>query len=521
MDLDHYFKIGRANDIKNKKERVVFKLFEIFPGFLSWFTFILLFLISWKKPVWAAIFIMFFVIYFLLRNIYFSFHLKSCYQKMEENEKVDWIDKLNKISNSKIQIPIKNWREIYHLVIFPMYREPLEIVRESFRALVDCDYPKEKMIVILACEEKVREEVKKTAGAIEKEFGKKFFEFMVTWHPANLIGEIAGKGSNETWGERKAKEIIIDHLKIPYENIIVSSLDVDTYVFPKYFSCLTYYYLTQKSPTRCSFQPVPLFINNIWQAPSISRIFAFSASFWEMMCQERPEKLLTFSSHSMSFRALVGVDFKQTNVVSDDSRIFWQCFLKYNGDYQVVPLYYPISMDANVAPSLLKTIKNIYLQQRRWAYGVGDIPYFLFAFLKNKKIPLSKMIFPAIWVIEGHWSWATNSILIFFLGWLPLVLGGEAFNQTLLSYNLPIFTRNILTFAMIGLVASIYFSTLLLPPKPLEFGRKKYLFFAFEWLLVPIILIFFYALPAIDAQTRWMFGKYLGFWPTPKIRKSA
>jgi len=89
----------------------------------------------------------------------------------------------------------------------------------------------------------------------------------------------------------------------------------------------------------------------------------------------------------------------------------------------------------------------------------------------------------------------------------------------MLSYRLPILTRDILTFAMLGLVASLYFSILLLPPKPPNFGRQKYLFFAIEWLLVPIILIFFYALPAIDAQTRLVFGRYLGFWPTPKMRK--
>jgi cellulose synthase/poly-beta-1,6-N-acetylglucosamine synthase-like glycosyltransferase len=177
-------------------------------------------------------------------------------------------------------------------------------------------------------------------------------------------------------------------------------------------------------------------------------------------------------------------------------------------------------MDANVASTFYQTIKNVYLQQRRWAYGVGEIAYFLFGSLKNKKVPVSKKIFLGFDIFENHWSWATSSVLLFFLGWLPIILGGEGFKQTLFSYNLPIFTRNILTLAMIGLVGSIYLSILLLPPKPIQFGKKKYLFFILEWLLIPIILIFFYAIPAIDAQTRWMLGKYLGFWPTPKTRGS-
>ena len=122
-------------------------------------------------------------------------------------------------------------------------------------------------------------------------------------------------------------------------------------------------------------------------------------------------------------------------------------------------------------------------------------------------------------LIEGHWSWATASFIIFFIGWLPLILGGEAFSETLLSYNLPIITSRILTIAMLGLITSAYFSILLLPPKPLKYGRFKYLILAGEWLLLPIVMVFFSALPALEAQTRLMLGKYMGFWSTEKFRK--
>ncbi|MFA4998712.1 MAG: glycosyltransferase family 2 protein [Candidatus Paceibacterota bacterium] len=505
----YYLKVNRASDLKDPKERIIYRIFEIFPGALSWLTIFLAILLSWLKPVWMSFFIICFVIYWMFRAIYFSFHLHASYKRMKVNEKIDWIDKLNQLKG-------KNWRDIYQLVVLPMYREPLEIVRESFNSLSASDWPKDQMIVVLSCEE---EGAVETAKKIEAEFGDRFFKFLLVFHPKNLSGEIAGKGANETWGARKAKELIVDPFKIPYENIIFSSFDIDSCVFPKYFSCLGYYYLTVTKPTRCSFQPIPLFINNVWQAPPISRIFSFSASFWEMMCQEREEKMLTFSSHSMSFKALIDVDFRQVNVVSDDSRIFWQCLLRYDGDYRVVPLYYPISMDANVAQTFLKTMKNVYLQQRRWAYGAGDIPYFFFGFLKNKKIALSKKLSLGFNIVESCWSWATVSILIFLLGFLPIILGGDAFRQTLLSYKLPIFTRNILTVGMIGLIGSAFFSILLLPPKPPELGKRKYLILILEWFLLPFIMIFFTSMPALEAQTRWMLGKYLGFWPTPKIRK--
>jgi len=519
MTSEH-LKIGRAADFEGAKDRLIYRLLEIFPGAASWLTLILVVILSWQKPVWMAIFIIAFVIYYFFRTLYFSIHLFSCYRQMKKNEEVDWIEKLNSLAKEKYSLPLASWQELHQLVVFPIYKESLGIVRSGLQSLVDTDWPKEKLIVVLSFEERAGEEAKKTAQALENEFANKFFKLLIAFHPAGLVGEIPGKGSNEAWAVKKAKEEIIDPLKIPYQNIIVSSFDADTVVFPKYFSCLAFHYLTAENPLRSSFQPIPLFINNIWQAPLISRVFAFSATFWEMICLERTEKLITFSSHAMSFQALVDVDFYQTNVVSEDSRIFWQCLLSFDGDYQVVPLYYPLSMDANVSSSFLRTMKAVYRQIRRWAYGVENVPYYLYGFWKNKKIPLSKKFSLGFTTFETYWSWSTNSIMIFMLGWLPIVIGGEEFRQSLLSYNLPILTRNILTVGMVGLVASAAFSVMILSPRFIKVGRQRYLFFFLEWFLMPFIMIFFVSLPALEAQTRLMVGRYLGFAATEKYRKS-
>jgi ACR3 family arsenite efflux pump ArsB len=109
--------------------------------------------------------------------------------------------------------------------------------------------------------------------------------------------------------------------------------------------------------------------------------------------------------------------------------------------------------------------------------------------------------------------------MLFILGWAPIFLGTQEFHQTVLSYNLPIMVRDLLIFAMFGLVVSSVISLTMLPPRPKEKNRLLYVVLALQWILVPVTMIIFSALPGLDAQTRLMFGKYMGFWVTPKSRK--
>jgi len=176
-------------------------------------------------------------------------------------------------------------------------------------------------------------------------------------------------------------------------------------------------------------------------------------------------------------------------------------------------------MDAVDSPNFLKTILNQYRQQRRWAWGVAEIPYILFGFLQNKKIPLGEKISHTFTILEGYWSWATAALLLFILGWLPIFLGGKSFNITILSFNLPILTGRIMTVSLIGMLVSAILSTMLLPPLPKGVSRIKKITVFFQWIFLPITLILFGSFPALEAQIRLMLGKYMGFWVTEKVRQ--
>lgn len=502
-----YYKVGRATDLSGF-DKTLYRLLEILPGFLSWGTILGTILISFFLPFWAAIFIILFDLYWLLKTAYLSIHLRSNWRKMIHNINLDW---------TKMLVNLK-YDHIYHLILLPFYNESREVVEKSVQSLVDSKYDKSKIIVVLATEERAGATAANLALDLQEKYSESFKYFYITKHPANLPGELAGKGSNIAYAAEEVRRKILNKDNIKYEDVIVSAFDIDTVIYPQYLECLTWSFLTAENPLRSSFQPVPFYNNNIWQSPALSRVVAFSGTFWQMIQQERPERLSTFSSHSVSFKVLYEVGYWQNNMVSEDSRIFWNSFMAFDGNYQVVPISYPVSMDANLDKNFWHTIKSIYKQQRRWAWGVENMPYVLFGFIKNKKISTRKKIRFSLMLIEGFWSWATNPIMIFLLGWLPIVIGGQHFKNSILSYNLPVLTRDLMTLAMLGLFVSAAISISFLPPRPEGFSARRYAFMVLQWIFVPITVTIFGAIPALDAQTRLMLGKYMGFWVTPKHR---
>lgn len=507
--LPYYLHVAHARDLTGR-DRLIFRLFEMIPGLVAWGTILFIVILSWRAPVAAAYFIIAFDLYWLLKTIYLSVHQRHNFRRLRHNMEIDWNEKMQEVE----------YKHLYHLVLLPFYKESEEVVRQNLDALLEAQYDHKKLIIALAAEERAGEEAKTLANSMQEEYTDKFGHFIVTVHPDGLEGEIRGKGPNITWAAEETRKRVLDPNGILYTDVIVSAFDIDTVVLPQYFLCLAWHVASDPDPHRASFQPVPLYNNNIWDAPAVSRVAAFSSTFWQMIQQERPEKLTTFSSHAVSFQALYEVGYWQKNMVSDDSRIFWNLFMANDGNYRTVPISYPVSMDANLAPTTLGTCKNIYKQHLRWSWGVENIPYMLFGFLKNKKIQRKKKWHNAFIQIEGFWSLATNPLVILLLGWLPLILGGPEFRDTVLSYNLPIVTRNLMILAMMGLIVSAFVAYSLMPKMPgyIRFRKVRYVASILQWILVPFTIVIFGAIPGLHAQTKLMFGRYMGFWVTPKHR---
>ncbi|OGI26348.1 MAG: hypothetical protein A3J76_04260 [Candidatus Moranbacteria bacterium RBG_13_45_13] len=547
------------------------RIFEMIPGAIAWFTLIGMFVFSFWIPVWVAVFIIVFDIYWLYRTIYIATYSIAAFRKMQCHKKIDWMDVCRKIADpeqsfkeaeleekrarqdflgkywklfsaqkkatrkklcaarelkKEIREVLRRdkskflrWEEVFHVVMLPTANESPEIIEPAIQSLMDSDYPNEKFIILLATEE--REEEKKREHKInylKGKFGKKFFDFLVTVHKV-APGEMKAKASNTTFAARELKKYL-EEKNIPLEKVILSNFDCDTCVHPQYFAALTFKYITEPRRLRFAYQPLPMYHNNIWDTNAFVRIIVTGSSFWHMVEAMRPEHMVTFSSHSEAMQTIVDVGYWPVNMISEDSVIFWKCYAYFNGDYEVKPIYLPVSLDAVLAKTYWKTIVNQYKQKRRWAYGIENFPLLARVFWGNKKIGLMKKLRHLFIMLEGHWSWATNSFIIALLGWLPVIIGGPEFNRSVLAHNLPYITRYLMNAALIGLIVSMFLSLMLLPPRPAKYSRKRYIYMFLQWFLVPVTAPFLGAAPAVDAQTRILFGKYFGeFWVTEKVRK--
>ncbi|MBI5144074.1 MAG: glycosyltransferase family 2 protein [Candidatus Omnitrophica bacterium] len=498
-----------------KKEILYRRIFEIIPGLLTWTTLVALIVLAIVRPVWAAIFVIMFDLYWAIRVGYLTTLLIFAYRRLEKEKKRDWL----KESKGLARINGLEYDNTYQAVLFPVYNEGLDVLIPSIEALNNSHYPKDRMVVILSVEERGGVDPWESALFLKDRYKRNFYEFLVTRHPDRLTGEVKTKGANATWGAKVLKEFL-DSEHIDYEHVIISCFDADTCVEKDYFGCLTYHYITNPKRTRSSYQPIPVYHNNIWQARSIARVIELGSSFMQMIETMRLEKFVTFSSHSMSFKTLVEAGYWPTDMISDDSAIYWKCFLHFDGDYSVMPLYVTVSMDVATAKGIIPTIIKQYKQKRRWAWGVENFPYVMAGFLKNKRIPLTKKIRRSFHLLESHYTWAVWAIIVTFIAPLPLIFGGGIFRQTTIGYNLPSISAALFRISLATLFICMLISMKLLPPRPKDVKPKERLIMVTQWLLAPAIAAFIGSIPAIDAQTRLMFGQYMQFHVTEKTRKN-
>ncbi|MFA7243788.1 MAG: glycosyltransferase family 2 protein [Patescibacteria group bacterium] len=488
------------------------RFFEILPGAIAWVVIISPLFLAYYAPRFLAIVLLFYVTFWLVRTFFMSYRLILGYKNYRKDTKIDWFAKLKQLP------PDKSYKDIWHLVIVPTYKEDIAILEHSIQSVYQSNYPMDKVVYVLAIEERAKEQAEPYGKILTEKYKDKVADYLVIMHPKDMPNEIIGKGPNITYSGK----IMLEYFKkknIPLDNVIVTNMDADHRMDKNYLPCLTYLYLTDPDPIHKSFQPLPMFFNNIWDVPMPMRLIAMGSSFWQLIVATRPSRLRNFSAQAQSMAALEMTDFWSKQSVVEDGHQFWRSYYRFNGDHDVVPLYTPIYQDAILAGDMKSTIKEQYLQKRRWSWGVSDIPYVMEHTIKDKKIHWIDRWSNALILWESHVSWSTASIILATASWYPLVLNGS-FKETVMAFYFPFIYRRILYIAWIGMIVTLTISTLLVPPYR---GKKPIRRIFLDWILTPIVMpitsIAFSAIPALESQTRLMLGKYLEFRVTIKSTK--
>ena len=526
----------KSLEIPLGKRTKQYRFFEILPGLLSYGAIILLIVLSFLNTVLASAYLLLIVLTALVRAVGIAYHTIKGNKELKRACAVNWHARLMELGDAEAsykKLKDKNYKEyefsnhkenllaiatnpkkypkpdeIINAVIITAYTEPFDVIEPTIKALTKVTYDKKNLLIFFAYEERGGEAIEATAKKLKSLYGDQFMDFVLSKHPKDLPNEVVGKGGNITYAGHRLKEYC-DRNKIAYDKVIVTTLDCDNRPHPKYFDAVAYEYIVNENRNNMSYQPVSLFINNIWDVPAPMRILATGNSFWNIISSVRPHTLRNFASHSQPLKALVGMNFWSVRTIVEDGHQYWRSYFYFKGNYTVQPILVPIYQDAVLSGTLKKTLKDQFKQLRRWSYGASDIAYVAMnIFTKDRDVPLMPALGRFIRLLDGHVTLACISFLVAFGGWVPLIVNPRA-SMLIAAQQLPDAISKIQQVAMLGIIVTIVISFQIIPKRPARYKWTKSIFMFTQWILMPVTAILYSALAAYVAQTRLMFGKYL------------
>jgi len=482
------------------------RVLEMVPGTISWAVLILPIWLSFSYPWLVALLVLSFDFYWLCRALWFSGAVIVAYRRIRGVLRVDWTDRLAGEGVSGAD-------ELIHLALIPTYTESIDKLRPTVRALAEADWPTERKICAIITRETDTGGIE-NVGILREEFGHAFAEFIHILDPLEP-GIVIGKSSAMAWGGRYLHRLLVRERGMDPKRIMVTDLDADFRVHRQYFAYLAWTHLTDPNRDTQLYQPIPYLHNNLWEAPVFQRLFAAVLTQLQMWRSVLPEKLVSFSSYSTTLHLVHDVGYWATDAIPEDSRFYWKSYFRYGDKFRAVPLFMPIYGDAVRARTYWRSMAEQYLQVRRWAWGVTDIPFVIENAVRHTEIPFWSRFWRIANLFGEHINWAIAPFVITFGATIPLLLN-PAFRETTLGQNLPGFAGVMLSLALVSLFTLVIVEQFIVPPRPREWGLwERFVSYA-QWIGLPLVGILFSTLPALDAQTRLLTGRYLEYRVTEK-----
>lgn len=526
-----------APEIPLGKRRPLYRIFEIFPAAQSYGAILLLVILAIINPAWSAIYMLFITSIVFIRVIRMGANLMIAYRNLQHNRRINWHTWLLELDDANanyakrqavagpkshlVQQHEENLRliaaesehypkaaEVYHAVIIAAFDEEYDIIAPTVESVLGSGTDRDKIVIVLAYEERGGDPIKRTAEKLQAKYKDRCHDFLIVMHPKDLPDEVIGKGPNITYAGVKTAEYF-DRAKIPADRVIITTLDSDNRPAKNYFDRVAYEFIIREDRDRCSFQPVSLFLNNVWDAPAPMRVVAAGNTFWSLASQMRPHLTRNFASHSQPLSALKAMGFWTKRSIVEDGHQFWRSYFFFDGDYKAVPVGISIGQDIVQGPNLRASLKAQWKQLRRWFYGASDVAYVASnLFNRDRKAPFLKTLSHFFVLISEPVTLATYPLLIAFGGFVPLYLNRSA-RVDLVVQQLPFIVSTVQQVALVGMVLLVIMSIRMLPAKPKHRSRWKLVAFIAQWVLVPVVAIGYTSATAFYSQTRLAIGAYM------------
>ena len=308
-------------------------------------------------------------------------------------------------------------RLVHHVVLVPNHYEPLAILARTLDGLALQTCARRRLIVVLAMEASEAGADEK-ARVLRRRFAGKFARFVVTMHPADLPGEVPGKGANQRWAARQVRTMLERDFGLPLEWVTLTSCDADSLLDPAYFETIARSFMAQPARHHCFWQSPLRFENNIWRVPGPVRVLTMLANVVNLSELANPFMLKwTQSTYTLSYLLADRIDYWDPCVLAEDSNILLRALFATGGHVSVTPVMLPTRSDAVFGDTFWRALRNFYRQRMRHAWSCQNFGYIVQRWHRAEGVTLSQKLLYLLQVLQDFTLYATAAFVLAG-GWL-------------------------------------------------------------------------------------------------------
>eukprot|EP00928_Gymnodinium_smaydae_P044210 TRINITY_DN29508_c0_g1_i1.p1 TRINITY_DN29508_c0_g1~~TRINITY_DN29508_c0_g1_i1.p1 ORF type:complete len:782 (-),score=164.49 TRINITY_DN29508_c0_g1_i1:9-2354(-) len=299
-------------------------------------------------------------------------------------QRLDWFKRVQEARDAE---------SVQHFMIIPSYKEGYDVLDGTVQSLAESSLARSCLRVVLAMEERDAE-APEVARLLCEKWAQSFADMFVTFHPADMPMEIAGKSSNVNWAFKqvsaRARQQGLDPLRT-----VVSITDADCVWHPDYVGAVTLDVL--RLPAEESkwliWQAPQLHLRNLFDVPLVTRTTGYAAALYELGGLTCPlGTQLSYSSYSMLLALADRVEGWDTDVIAEDWHMFSKCLFSsaLRGDpvevvapsVRLQPVLLPVKsflVDSAAGSwsvaGYADSLRARFVQARRHMQGINEFAY--------------------------------------------------------------------------------------------------------------------------------------------------